>query len=205
MGAPSPNAGAPSPNGHCQDPSVGNAADEPWALTDAQRALVEQNLRLAYHTLHRFARGRPDVRDDWDDYAGVAYLALCRAARTYQPERSKFSTWAVVCVENALRDEREARAVRHMRELSVASVVAGSHEGLVDEAVEARAWLSQATADLGPFDQEVLSAYATALGSRSPVAEAARALGVSAEAVREALHRIRAHLRAYAQAHGRWT
>ena len=67
-------------------------------LTDAEQAMVRDNARLVTYAVRRYLRrgGRPAGPDvDADDLLSVAALALCRAARLFDPSRGvRFGTYA---------------------------------------------------------------------------------------------------------------
>jgi RNA polymerase sigma factor (sigma-70 family) len=61
--------------------------------------LVEQHLELIF-----WAIGRWRVGLDYDDAYGIAALALCEAAARYDPEKGKFTTYAIWRMRGALLD-----------------------------------------------------------------------------------------------------
>lgn len=69
-------------------------------MTDAQ-ALVERNIRIARAVAHQF-RGRVPPQYQ-DDLYGEALVGLWNAAKTYKPDRGKFSAYAFRVVANELR------------------------------------------------------------------------------------------------------
>jgi len=75
-------------------------------LTQAQRDLAEANQGLAWmvaRRCHRPERGE----DALQELRAIANLALCQAARGFNPELGfAFSTYAVQCCRQAIRDER---------------------------------------------------------------------------------------------------
>jgi len=61
-------------------------------LTTEQQAVVTGNLGLAFHAVGKLARTRRDIPSD--EALSIAFVALCRASKTYQSRRKvKFSTW----------------------------------------------------------------------------------------------------------------
>lgn len=78
-------------------------------MTDDQRELVSRNLPLAWHAAGRafrlaHARGEP-LAAALEDLHQDAVVALCRAAREYDPARgARFSTFASHVIANHLRD-----------------------------------------------------------------------------------------------------
>lgn len=73
-------------------------------LTDNERNLVENNERLVYVAWSR-------LKDNWikasyrDDLIEAGYEGLCRAARIFNPEKGKFSTIAIKCIEMQMYKE----------------------------------------------------------------------------------------------------
>ena len=78
-------------------------------LTEAQRQLAEQHLPLVHYIIRRYF---PHVRfSDYEDYAQIGAIGLCKAISRYDPSKSKLSTYACWCIRSALHDyERDARA-----------------------------------------------------------------------------------------------
>ena len=69
-------------------------------LNDAQRKLVEDNLKLCHFALHKKGiRG-----DSYEDCFQIACIGLCKAAEKFNPMLNhKFSTYAMTCIYNELR------------------------------------------------------------------------------------------------------
>lgn len=67
---------------------------KPFTLTDEERDLVTNNHNLIYSYLHKYKLS--------DDYYDLCALGLCRAAHFYEPERGKFSSFAFLCMSNAI-------------------------------------------------------------------------------------------------------
>lgn len=67
-------------------------------LTDEQRRRVEENVRLVYDRLNKagYVGSRQDAEQE-------CFLALCIAACNYDESRSKFSTYAVSCIDAKIR------------------------------------------------------------------------------------------------------
>lgn len=68
-------------------------------LTREQRLLVEQNHNLIYRFLH-------DNKLPIDDNYGTCAIALCTAARTYNPQKGAFSTYAYRAMRNLILREK---------------------------------------------------------------------------------------------------
>lgn len=87
-------------------------------LTDAQRALVEEVAHYAAATVARKPLP-PRMRQEREDMVGECYLALCRAAAAYDPERGKrWTTYAIACVRLVPTEylRREDRLGRNQRD-----------------------------------------------------------------------------------------
>lgn len=70
---------------------------KPFTLTDEERDLVTNNHNLIYSYLNKYNLS--------DDYYDLCALGLCRAAHFYEPERGKFSSFAFLCMSNAISME----------------------------------------------------------------------------------------------------
>lgn len=71
-------------------------------LTDAQRRLVEDNMKLSYQFTNQIARKNKHVPKD--DLSQMAAMGLCVAAQIFTPEKGiQFSTLAYTCMLNEYR------------------------------------------------------------------------------------------------------
>lgn len=68
-------------------------------LTEAQQELVEKNINLVYFYAEKFVGTVPVEKDE---IHSVMMLGICKAAVTFNPEKSKFSTYATRCMRNEL-------------------------------------------------------------------------------------------------------
>ncbi len=76
-------------------------------LTDAQRALVEENLGLISYAMNKLPVYRFDSREDAFQ---IGSIGLMKAARSYDPGKNVlFPTYAMTCITNELR-----MALRHI-------------------------------------------------------------------------------------------
>lgn len=73
------------------------------SLTDAQRKLVEDNVKLVHWFLNRYTRVLPS---EYDDVFQTCCLGLMEAARRYDPGIGKFSTYATIAIKNTYRKMR---------------------------------------------------------------------------------------------------
>lgn len=78
-----------------------------YTLTDEQRKLVEDNIPLAHFIAHRVIH--PHI--EYEDAVQLALLGLCKAARLYDPEKSKFTTLATLAAQHTI--QMEERKYRH--------------------------------------------------------------------------------------------
>jgi len=79
--------------------------DKIKTLTVEQQQLVEDNLGLVYKVINdkfEFLYGMNGI--EIEDFEQVGKLALCKAARQYNPARSKFSTFAYILIRQELSD-----------------------------------------------------------------------------------------------------
>lgn len=82
-------------------------------LTDAQRALAESAIEIVPKAIHAFRCRYPSLRKRLlrIDAESVAYMAICKAAVTYDATKSKVTTYFSMAIRNALLKEvdRERR------------------------------------------------------------------------------------------------
>jgi len=90
-------------------------------LTDAQKLLAEEAMAVVPKAIIAFRCRYPTLRKPLRqiDATSVAYLAICRAATTYDPDKSKVTTYFSMAIRNALLKEidrnRRARYDSHER------------------------------------------------------------------------------------------
>lgn len=71
------------------------------SLTDEQKKLVEENVRLAYYMAQKWMNQLAPRRFDPDELRSLCALALCKAARAFDEEKGvKFATFAARCMDN---------------------------------------------------------------------------------------------------------
>lgn len=78
-----------------------------WMLTPEQQRLVEEAVPVVQRAITAFRCRYPSLRRQVAqiDALSVGYLAICRAARTYDPAQSKVTTYFSTAVRNALLKE----------------------------------------------------------------------------------------------------
>lgn len=69
-------------------------------LSEEQRDLVVENMRLVHHIVKRYSTPVPT-----DEIVSAGYYGLVKASKTFNPDRgSKFSTYAGICITNSILD-----------------------------------------------------------------------------------------------------
>jgi RNA polymerase sigma factor (sigma-70 family) len=76
-------------------------------LTAEQQRLAEQAMEIVPKAIAAFRRRYPSLRRQANaiDATSVAYLAICKAAVTYNPAKSKVTTYFSMAIRNALLKE----------------------------------------------------------------------------------------------------
>lgn len=124
-------------------------------LTPAQQRLVEDHWGWARAISHHWARG---TWDDAERESEVA-LALCVAARSFDPERGvKFATWAARKIENYLTDRGKILQAARRRTIQRANVGL-IHDRPGDDTEEQEA-LDDMTHGLAPRDRMIVVLWA---------------------------------------------
>ena len=73
------------------------------SLSPEQQQLVEANMGLVHHVIGKFVRVPYwHWRVEKDDLIQTGYLALCKAALAYSPEKGDFPAFAGTSIRNAL-------------------------------------------------------------------------------------------------------
>jgi RNA polymerase sporulation-specific sigma factor len=89
-----------------------------------RQQLIENNLNLVYHIVHKYY---PNYAND-EDIVQCGMLGLCKAADKWDETKSKFSTFASMCVINEIRQEFRRRA-KHQGILSLDAELKSKHDG----------------------------------------------------------------------------
>lgn len=86
-------------------------------LTDEQRKLVEDNVKLAYEFVHKkgFTYGY-----EFEDAVQIALLGLIYAAMTFKESKSKFSTYAFLAMQSQFNIEY--RKTKRQRESGIINI-----------------------------------------------------------------------------------
>lgn len=76
-------------------------------MTDAERALAEEALAIVPVVINAMSRSFPGITKKLSriDARSVSYVAICRAAQTYDPAKSQVTTYFSAAVRNALLKE----------------------------------------------------------------------------------------------------
>lgn len=86
-------------------------------LTDEQRKLVEDNIRLAYEFVHR----KGFTYDyEFEDAVQIALLGLIHAAMTFKESKSKFSTYAFLAMQSQFN--MEYRRIKRQKESGIINI-----------------------------------------------------------------------------------
>jgi len=87
-----------------------------------KQQLIEDNLNLVYHVVHRYY---PTFYDD-EDIIQTGMVGLCKAAEDYDETKSEFSTFACRCIRNEINMEFRRRK-KHNNILSLDYEVDDGH------------------------------------------------------------------------------
>jgi RNA polymerase sigma factor (sigma-70 family) len=76
-------------------------------MTDKERALAEEAMAIVPVVINAMHRSFPGIKRKLAriDARSVAYVAVCRATQTYDPEKSKVTTYFSSAIRNALLKE----------------------------------------------------------------------------------------------------
>lgn len=79
-----------------------------------RKQLIENNLNLVYHIVHKYY---PTYTRD-EDIIQCGMVGLCKAADEWDESKSQFSTFAGICILNEIRNEFRKR-IKHQEVLSL--------------------------------------------------------------------------------------
>lgn len=91
-----------------------NTKERRCGCTVTKQQLIEDNMNLVYHVVHR---NYPTYIDD-EDIVQCGMLGLCKAADKWEDGKSQFSTFACKCIRNEIAMEFRKRA-KHQGVLSL--------------------------------------------------------------------------------------
>jgi RNA polymerase sigma factor (sigma-70 family) len=159
----------------------------PKPLTDEQRDLVAANLGLIGTAVKRYRTGEIET----DDLAQIAFLGLCKGARSFKPELGyKFSTYGTKAALGTVSHEFRRRKVRQavsgkstLRDPEILAVHPGAPDdidGSIDRATEAE----RVEAAIGRLPDRYQYVVRARLEDRT-LSEIGRGLGVTKERARQ--------------------
>lgn len=176
------------------------------ALTDSERQLVVENMKLVYAVVHKMVRSGKLPSQLFDDAIGVGMYGLTRAAALYDPSRgTQFSTLATVSIwryiimflkkENTQTKHKAASLDVPMEEESGKTLgdILPAKDDVEQDAVQ---WLKEAIAEI-PMDQvrakhiDILMEYVNGRNMR----EIAEERGVSKQRIQACISEARRLLR----------
>ena len=105
-------------------------------MTDHERALAESVMDIVPIVINAMGRSFPGIRKKLTriDARSVAYVAICRAAQTYDPTKSKPGTYFSTAVRNALLKElARSQRLRYDSPLRVPCELAEKEDANVSE------------------------------------------------------------------------
>ena len=166
-----------------------NGNDEAFALLmDRYRNLIRWHIRIV----------DPGVQPaDEDDYMQEGWLGLMSAVRSFEEGRSGFSTYASVCIRNALRQYR-TKLLKTSGEVPLPERT--DAEELTTQETPESLWIDRESAELlldrllsplSPFEREVAKGMLKAKTNE----QIARALNRDPKSIANAVFRIRDKLR----------
>ena len=101
-------------------------------LTDSQRELVENNMGIARYMVYKKMRQLlTSYRLELDDALGIANLALCRSALTYDPDKgAAFASYAARLIYQTLLNETTRKQKKRLQhEVSIGSMIGDAKSG----------------------------------------------------------------------------
>lgn len=158
--------------------------------------LIEDNMRLVYHILHRYY---PTYAND-EDLKQCGMIGLCLAANNWDGESTKFSTYAFACITNEIRREL-ARRSKSVPSISLESQLMGEDGEfelskiipIDDVDFDSQIELERFKQALSDEELDILSH----LEEDMSVCALARMYGVGRDSVKHKLYKIRRKWREY--------
>lgn len=86
-----------------------------------RQQLVEDNVNLVYYLIRKYY---PTLIND-EDIIQIGMVGLCEAAKRWDSNKSKFSTYAGSWIKNEIKHELQERASRQV-EVSLESLMEGN-------------------------------------------------------------------------------
>lgn len=174
-------------------------------LTDEQRKLVEDNIKLAYEFVYRkgFTYGY-----EFEDAVQIALLGLIRAARTFKESKSKFSSYAFLAMQSQFN--MEYRKIKRQKESGIINISLSepitenerlSVEGTVVErqdsieGIETVITIKNAYEKLNDKEKQIIYMTFYAKEEKANQKNIAKKLGVSQSFVSRTLKKFREYLK----------
>lgn len=147
----------------------------------SRNELVEKNIKLAYFVAARFQ----NCGIEYEDLVSICFLGLIKAADTYNPERSKFSSYACRIMENEVLQEIRRVKRRKCRTVSLDGEIGEEHDSFYEIVPDPHDCYAKFTASclykswMGLLtDMEKSAVYLTLIEGKTQ-SEAARRMGIS--------------------------
>lgn len=174
-------------------------------LTDEQRKLVEDNVKLAYEFVHKkgFTYGY-----EFEDAVQIALLGLIYAAMTFKENKSKFSTYAFLAMQSQFNIEY--RKTKRQRESGITNISLSEpiienedlsiEDTIVDsqdfvESIEVAIATKDAYEKLNDKEKQVLNMIFYAKEKETNQMDVAKKLGVSQPFVSRTIKKFKEHLK----------
>ena len=174
-------------------------------LTEEQRKLVEDNIRLAYEFVHR--KGFT-YNYEFEDAVQIALLGLIHAAMTFKESKSKFSTYAFLAMQSQfnmeyrkIKRQKESgiinislsEPITESEELSVEDIVAERQDSI--ESIETIIVVKNIYEKLNDKEKQVMNMVFYAKEKEANQKNIAKKLGVSQPFVSKTLKKFREYLK----------
>lgn len=174
-------------------------------LTDEQRKLVEDNIRLAYEFVHKrgFTYGC-----EFEDAVQIALLGLIHAAMTFKESKSKFSTYAFLAMQSQFNIEYRktkkqkesgiinvslSEPITENEELSVKDTIIERQDSI--ESIETIIAIKNAYKKLSDKEKQVISMIFYTKEKEANQKNIAKKLGVSQPYVSKTIKKFREYLK----------
>ena len=96
----------------------------PEEAENAQRILVERNLRLVVHIVKKYQ----NTDDDMEDFISIGCIGLIKSIKTFDEKKGRLATYACRCIENELLMFLRGKK-KSAREVSIFEPIGQDKEG----------------------------------------------------------------------------
>ena len=96
----------------------------PEEAAQAQKILVERNLRLVVHIVKKYQNADEDI----DDFISIGCIGLIKAIKTFDDKKGRLATYACRCIENELLLFLRGKK-KYSREVSLFEPIGQDKEG----------------------------------------------------------------------------